>query len=230
MKSSSFFETQRTAIIYGHLKVCVWEREDKMQVAVDLSILKATLATSYKNIWPNKGTKTIESRRCDRRREETGSCESHSPCAVFVRVILACGSRCLWELWAPLWESCSGFPAQPHDSPNIWHILSSFCDTRAPPPYNMQIKGQTRTRASIQEYKHMRKQIIETQVCGYLFFIRRTSLLRVASSAFGCGLCIAPGDAAITTPGGSPDDGERIWYAGMSPVAATCTNTTKCII
>lgn len=48
MKSSIFFKTQRTAKVYAHLKmwvcVCVCVR----------SILKATLVTSYKNIWPNK--------------------------------------------------------------------------------------------------------------------------------------------------------------------------------
>lgn len=59
-------------------------------------------------------------------------------------------------------------------------------------------------------HAHKNVHIFQSSGVWYLFFISRTSLLRVASSACCCGLCIAPGDAAITTPGGNPDDGERI--------------------
>lgn len=57
------------------------------------SILKATLATSYKKHLAeqkrsNPGDATEEEKR-------QVVCKSHSPCAVFVRVILVCGSRCL---------------------------------------------------------------------------------------------------------------------------------------
>lgn len=47
---------------------------------------------------------------------------------------------------------------------------------------------------------------------SYLFFIRRTSLLRVISSAW-CdeGLCMAPGDAAITMLWARPELGDRSW-------------------
>ena len=58
---------------------------------------------------------------------------------------------------------------------------------------------------------------------SHLFFMRRTSLLRVTSSVCTGGLCMdrEPGDAAITRPWGRPDEvGERSWYAGISPVAA----------
>lgn len=51
-------------------------------------------------------------------------------------VTLLYGNKDLLGPWVPQWESCFGFQAQPHDFQDIWHILSSSCDTPGQLPWN----------------------------------------------------------------------------------------------
>lgn len=57
---------------------------------------------------------------------------------------------------------------------------------------------------------------------NYLFFSRRSSLLRDASSDSSWGLGREPGELPIS--GERPEVGEQIWYADISPVVAAKTH------
>lgn len=56
--------------------------------------------------------------------------------------------------------------------------------------------------------------------CAHLFFSKRSSLLRVASSVCCWGLRMELGDPDIIIPWGRLGAGVRIWYADISAVAA----------
>lgn len=67
-----------------------------------------------------------------------------------VKVTLLYGSKDLWGPWVPQWESCSGFQAQPHGFQDIWHILSSSCDTPGQLPWNQHKANDNRNNLSAQ--------------------------------------------------------------------------------
>lgn len=131
-------------------------------------------------------------------------------------------SKGLWGLSVLQLASCFGSPGQRRDSPDTWRTPSSSCDILGPPLCRQDRAwvffqadsahfNLIRTKQSPDCFLHvLYKYTGGGRPWQYLFFIRRTSRLRVTSS-------VAPwvgraGDEAMTTPGAMVLAGAaRIW-------------------